>query len=55
MKNNGFSKAVLLIVATFSLSIAPALRASTIWTDWTIRTVGTPGSASGSLNGDGVL
>jgi hypothetical protein len=51
MKNIGSSKATLFTVALIALSIMPTLQAATIWTDWTSATLGTPGSASGTLGG----
>jgi hypothetical protein len=51
MENGVFSKAVLLSVALIGLAVSPALQAATIWTNWTSDTLGTPGSASGSLSG----
>jgi hypothetical protein len=51
-----FIKSATLFCASLSVLILPSrVSASTInWTDWTTAIVGTPGSASGTVNGIGV-
>lgn len=44
----GGPAALMLATALFA---APALAQSTVWTDWTSRTVGSPGAAAGLLDG----
>lgn len=45
----------LIIAIAVSLTVgAAAANASTIWTNWTAATNGSPGSASGTVNGIGV-
>ena len=41
-------------LASALFAIAAPVFAQTVWTDWTAATAGTPGSATGTLNGIGV-
>lgn len=51
MLSTAYSRAVKFGIVLLGVSLMPALRAGTIWTSWTSATMGTPGSASGNLNG----